>query len=59
MSYPSTLAEIERLRQQLRNTKEWGKRKKIKNKIRTLSKAKEQYEISYYGKVLGSKEESR
>ena len=53
MSYPSTLAEIERLRQKLRNTKEWGKRKKIKNKIKTLNKAKEQYEISYYGKVLG------
>ena len=52
MNYPSLLAEIERLRQQLRNTKEWGKRKKIKNKIRTLNKAREQYEISYYGKVL-------
>ena len=53
MSYPSTLAEIERLKQLKANTKEWGKRKKIKKKIRTLNKEKEQYEISYYGKVLG------
>ena len=53
MSYPSTLAEIERLRQKLRNTKEWGKRKKIKAKIKALVKDKEQYEIVYYGKVLG------
>lgn len=53
MSYPSTLAEIERLRQQLRNTKEWGKRKKIKAKIKALVKDKERYEIVYYGKVLG------
>lgn len=53
MSYPSTLAEIERLRQKLRNTKEWGKRKKIKAKIKALVKDKERYEIVYYGKVLG------
>lgn len=53
MSYPSTLAEIERLRQKLRNTKEWGKRKKIKAKIKALVEEKERYEIVYYGKVLG------
>lgn len=53
MSYPSTLAELERLRQTLRNTKEWGKRKKIKAKIKALMKEKEKYETVYFGKVLG------
>ena len=53
MSYPSLLAEIERLRQALRNTKEWGKKKRIKAKIKALTKEKERYEIAYYGKVLG------
>lgn len=53
MSYPSVMAELERLRQTLRNTKEWGKRKKIKSKIRKLNLEKERYEISYFGKVLG------
>ena len=53
MSYPSLLAEIERLRQQLRNTKERGKRKRIKSKLRNLNEEKERYEIAYFGKVLG------
>ena len=53
MSYPNLMAEIERLRQTLRNTKEWGKKKRIKSKIKALTKEKEQYEIAYYGKVLG------
>lgn len=53
MSYPSLLAELERLRQALRNTKQWGKKKRIRAKIRKLNEEKEQYEIAYYGKVLG------
>ena len=36
MSYPNLMAEIERLRQALRNTKKWGKRKRIKAKIKAL-----------------------
>ena len=53
MSYPSVMAELERLRQLKKNTKEWGKRKKIKSKIKKLNEEKERYEIAYYGKVLG------
>ena len=53
MSYPNLMAEIERLRQQLRNTKERGKRKRIKSKLRKLNEEKDRYEIAYYGKVLG------
>ena len=53
MSYPNLMAEIERLRQQLRNTKERGKRKRIKSRLRKLNEEKEQYEIAYYVKVLG------
>lgn len=53
MSYPSVLAELERLRQLKTNTKERGKKKRIKAKIKALTKEKEQYEIAYYGKVLG------
>ena len=53
MSYPNLMAEIERLRQALRNTKKWGKRKRIKAKIKALTKEKERYETVYFGKVLG------
>ena len=53
MSYPSTLAEIERLGQALRNAKERGKKKRIKAKIKALTKEKERYEIAYFGKALG------
>lgn len=53
MSYPSIMAELERLRQLRKNTKEWGKRKRIKAKIKALVKEKERYELVYYGKVLG------
>ena len=53
MSYPSIMAELERLRQLKKNTKERGKKKRIKAKIKALVKKKEQYEIAYYGKVLG------
>lgn len=53
MSYPNMMAEIERLRQALRNTKERGKRKRIKSKLRKLNEEKERYEIAYFGKVLG------
>ncbi len=53
MSYPSLMAELERLRQTLRNTKQWGKKKRIRAKIRKLNAEKERYEISYFGKVLG------
>ena len=53
MSYPSVMAELERLRQLKKNTKEWGKKKRIKAKIKALTKEKERYEIVYYGKVLG------
>lgn len=53
MSYPSTLAELERLRQALENTKERGKRKRIKAKIRKLTEEKERYEAVYFGKALG------
>lgn len=53
MSYPNLMAEIERLRQALRNTKERGKRKRIKSKLRKLNEEKEKYEIAYCGKVLG------
>ena len=53
MSYPNLMAEIERLRQALRNTKKWGKRKRIKAKIKALVNEKEKYELVYFGKVLG------
>ena len=53
MSYPSLLAEIERLRQALENTKERCKRKRIKAKIRRLTEEKERYETVYFGKALG------
>lgn len=53
MSYPNMMAEIERLRQALRNTKERGKRKRIRSKLRKLNEEKERYEIAYFGKVLG------
>ena len=53
MSYPSIMAELERLRQLRKNTKEWGKKKRIKAKIKALTKEKERHEIVYYGKVLG------
>jgi len=53
MSYPSVMAELERLRQALRNTKKWGKRKRIRSKLRKLNEEKERYEIAYFGKVLG------
>ena len=53
MSYPNLMAEIERLRQALRNTKKWGKRKRIKAKIKALTKEKKRYETVYFGKVLG------
>ena len=53
MSNPSTLAELERLRQLKANTKERGKRKRIRAKIKKLNEEKEKYEIAYYGKVLG------
>ena len=52
MSYPSVLAELERLKQLKKNTKERGKKKRIKAKIKALAKEKEQYELVYYGKVL-------
>lgn len=52
MSYPNLMAELERLRQQLRNTKERGKRKRIRSKLRKLNEEKERYEIAYYGKAL-------
>lgn len=53
MSYPNLMAEIERLRQALRNTKERGKRKRIRSKLRKFNEEKERYEIAYFGKVLG------
>ena len=53
MSYPNLLAEIERLNQTLKNTKERGKRKSIKRKLKALNDKKERYEMAYYGKVLG------
>ncbi len=53
MSCPNLMAEIEMLRQALRNTKERGKRKSIKKKLKALNEKKERYEIAYYGKVLG------
>ena len=53
MSYPSVMAELERLRQLKASTKERGKKKRIKAKIKAMVKEKEQYELVYYGKVLG------
>ena len=53
MSYPNLLAELERLRQLKANTKEWGKKKRIRSKLRKLNEEKERYEIAYFGKVLG------
>ena len=53
MSYPNLLAEIERLGQLKKNTKERGKKKRIKAKIKALTKEKERYEIAYFGKALG------
>ena len=53
MSYPSVMAELERLRQLKKNTREWGKKRRIKAKIKALTKEKERYETVYFGKVLG------
>ena len=53
MSYPSVMAELERLKQLKKNTKERGKKKRIKAKIKALVKEKEKYELVYFGKVLG------
>ena len=54
MTYTQTLAELNKLKDQLKGTTEPRLRKHYKKQIKRLEEQRDEYEISFYGKKLGN-----
>ena len=54
MTYPQTLAELNKLKDQLKETAEPRLRKHYKKQIKRLEAQCDEYETSFYGKKLGN-----
>lgn len=54
MTYPQTLAELSKLKDQLKGTTEPRLRKHYKKQIKRLEAQRDEYEVSFYGEKLGN-----